>query len=339
MAISHAADTNQWGELALQMRALNRETCAAFTGIMLSYATFVWGDRFPCDLVKKVKRVRIAVGREFYTDRKIASFSALTDLFFDPGTYYDGPLKRLPTTITYLRLGNHFNTPINDLPDSLRTLVVGDLFDQPLDQLPAQLNKLVLGRDFDQPVDLLPVHLDFLSTGYRFNQHVENLPETLTYLRFGKHSTGSSRFNHRLDRLPSSLTTLITGNSFNFPLDFLPAGLDYLSVGDAFAGNLNHLPENLTFLKTGTYFNSVFEELPLSIQCLVLGCSYDQDVSSLFAKEVQFCSPSRKTVRFRGYPVDYVLEPLHRYTLIYDEADRFVSITKKACYECMKELQ
>jgi len=119
--------------------------------------------------------------------------------------------------------------------------------------------------------------LSFLNYNDRskFNHKVDNLPNSITKLIFGY------SFNQPIDNLPSSLTHLKLGWEFNQPIDNLPSSLTHLILGWEFNQPIDNLPSNLTHLILGWEFNQPIDNLPSNLTKLNLGIHFEQSINNL----------------------------------------------------------
>jgi hypothetical protein len=84
-----------------------------------------------------------------------------------------------------------------------------------------------------------------------------------------------SRFNQRIDNLPSSITDLTLGFYFNQNIDNLPHGIRDLTLGSNFNQRLDNLPSSIINLTFGQNFNQSIENLPHSINKIIFKSYYD----------------------------------------------------------------
>lgn len=239
--------------------------------------------------------------------------SSLT--FLSLGHSFNHPLDHLPPSLTHLFIGISFTHPLDHLPPSLTHLefterhdledIGTSKFDCPVDHLPPSLANLSLGSSFNHPLDHLPSSLIYLSTGSDFIFPVDYLPPFLTSLKlirtikyplqhfnyllplvfhdqftklyFDLVSDERSSYNHPLDNLPPSLTSLSFAKC-NFPLHHLPASLTSLSISPFNVMPLAYLPVALTELTLGNTFNSPLNFLPSSLTRIKLGETFDQNI-------------------------------------------------------------
>ena len=122
--------------------------------------------------------------------------------------------------------------------------------------------------------------------------------------------------------LPSSLTHLITGNSFNYPIHFLPSSLTHLTFGFSFNKAVNNtLPASLTHLSFGFNFNQSVNALPPSLTHLSFIESFNQSIDFLP------CSLTHLTLgyAFNQKPtpdsLDYTAEPYRHPQSFYFSGD------------------
>ena len=106
------------------------------------------------------------------------------------------------------------------------------------------------------------------------------IPCSLTYLEFGNNFDGKL---FQGNMLPSSLKTLILGDSYNDILNCLPNTLESLTFGDTHNSPLllGVLPNSLKFLKFGQKYNLPLGTLPDSLQELIFGAHFNSEISSL----------------------------------------------------------
>jgi hypothetical protein len=129
----------------------------------------------------------------------------------------------------------------------------------------------------------------------KFNQRLDNLPSGIINLTLGYYFNQEidnlpssiinlslgNSFNQSLNNLPSSITNLTLGRNFNQRLDNLPSGIRDLTLGYSFNQLIDNLPSGIINLTLGYYFNQRLDNLPSSIQNLTLGNSFNQSLDNL----------------------------------------------------------
>ena len=108
--------------------------------------------------------------------------------------------------------------------------------------------------------------------GSKFNQKINNLPTSLTHLRFGFY------FNQKVNNLPQNLTHLTFGNRFNQEVNNLPQNLRYLTFGYYFNQFVDYLPSNIVEITFCYEFNQKIENLPISIQKIIFSTHSDYNI-------------------------------------------------------------
>jgi FNIP Repeat len=104
---------------------------------------------------------------------------------------------------------------------------------------------------------------------------IDKVPFSITQLVTSYH------FNQAVDKLPPSVTHLTTGYRFNQPVDKLPPTLTHLTTGDFFNQSVDKLPPTLTHLITGHDFNQLVDKLPSTLTHLTVGMNFKQPPSKL----------------------------------------------------------
>ena len=164
----------------------------------------------------------------------------------------------LPTTLTHLSFFGYHGYTLQ-CPPKLQTLAINGTYNTSLDTLSSSLRELRLPTSFNQPLQHLPPlkHMKFCAWS-RFNHPVDNLPSSLTSITFGRH------FNQPVDNLPSSLLEIHFGQLFNHSIDKLPPHLTHLSFAKLsfFNQPTTNLPSSLKVVKFGRKFNHAFKPPP-----------------------------------------------------------------------------
>ena len=113
----------------------------------------------------------------------------------------------LSPQVTHLRLHARFNSHLPPLP------ITHLSFD--FDHLPLSLLQLQFGNHFFHPLDCLPLSHEKLASSRfnsKFNHSLEHLPSTITSLNI------PSCFSQAINKLPHSLTYLEISNSSLLPI-------------------------------------------------------------------------------------------------------------------------
>jgi hypothetical protein len=99
----------------------------------------------------------------------------------------------------------------------------------------------------------------------KFNEPIDNLPNTVKKIIFSRHN---SKFNCKIDDLPTSLEFLETGYSFNQPINSLPQSVTYLVLGKKFSQSLDNLPVRLKYICVDIFNlkNMNQTSLPMSVK-------------------------------------------------------------------------
>jgi hypothetical protein len=128
----------------------------------------------------------------------------------------------------------------------------------------------------------------------KFNQKIDNLPSSIRDL------TLSYYLNQRLDNLPPEIRSLTLGNSFNQRLDNLPSGIINLTLDWEFNQCLDNLPSSIINLTLGYHFNQRLDNLPSSIINLTLGDNFNQPLDNLPSSinKITFKSYGHHNIKF-----------------------------------------
>lgn len=159
------------------------------------------------------------------------------------GQRYNKSLDNLPPSLTHLTLGNQqgeTSSTINILP-SLVYLSLTNFFSGSIDNLPSSLQTLILNERYRTPIHHLPPSLLHLELGIYGNKALPYIPSTLQVLHFSPFSV----FDHPINNLPSTITSLKFGDQFDQPVDNLPPNLIFLEFGDCFDQPVTHLPSKV----------------------------------------------------------------------------------------------
>ena len=103
-----------------------------------------------------------------------------------------------------------------------------------------KIDEIYFGINFNQDISLLPSFIKKIDFDYwsKFNHKIDFLPKSLTHLKLGYY------FNQSLNNLPKGLTHLTLGYWFNQPIDNLPEGLTHLTLPKYYKHPLDHIPKN-----------------------------------------------------------------------------------------------
>lgn len=169
----------------------------------------------------------------------------------------------LPPTINSIFLNGHLHDYTVKLTEGLKVLGVGPFFGR-LSNLPSTLVSLRILSHAKCKIKISAAAFD-------------SLPEGLKELKFD----ASIRYDHPLDRLPSTLDTLKLPDGFDQPIDHLPVGLKTLTLGSYFNRSVDRLPDGLEKLSLCTEFDRPVDRLPAGLKVLSFDDHFDRPIDNL----------------------------------------------------------